>query len=128
MAHMEDQMRPPDLEPGSIGSYQITHACFINDEQIFHMKLWGLNFSLIPHGAWGIPLIHNGIPFDVSAVVCNPLGHAVHHTGTYRILEFDFRSRHCILDLGSTIGRHMNMKWCVDRLASERVYKWHAWP
>ena len=121
MARLESEMRPPDYEPGAMGSYKITDACVIDDEQIFHMELWGLNFSHLH--ARG-----NGIPFDVSAVVHNPRGHAADATWTYRIVECDFRSRHCIMDLGYTIGRRMHMKWRIDKLASQKVYKWQAWP
>ena len=46
MAHQEAEMRPPDHEPGAIGSYTITHACVIDGEQIFHMELSGINYSL----------------------------------------------------------------------------------
>jgi hypothetical protein len=93
----------------------------IDDYQIFHMELSGLNFSH-PH-AWGI-----GIPFDVSAVVCNSMGHAVDAIGSYRIVERDLRNRHCILDLGYAIGRRIHMKWRVDKKAVEREYDWQAWP
>ena len=113
MAHMEFDMRPPDYEPGAVGTYKITHACSIGDEQIFHMELRGFN---------------NGIPFDVSAVVHNARGHVPEATGTYVIVEHDFRNRHCILDLGYATGRRMHMMWRIDKLASAREYKWHAWP
>lgn len=120
MAHMEFVMRPPDYEPGAVGSYKITHACSIGDEQIFHMELRG--FTRI-FDVWA-----NGIPFDVSAVVHNARRHVAEATGTYMIVEHDFRNRHCILDLGYAAGRRMRMMWRIDKLASAREYKWHAWP
>ena len=78
MAHTESEMRPPDYEPGAIGSYTITHACVIDGEQIFHMELSGINYS---HGVVGHP-------FDASAVVHNPFRHVPFdtrgHTGFSR--------------------------------------------
>ena len=115
----EAEMTPPDLEPGAMGSYKITHVCFIDGEQIFHMELSGINYS--DRHAWGQP-------FEVSAVVHNPEGHAPDATGTYRILDKDLRTRHCILDIGNTIGARMNMKWRPDKKASDEVYEWQAWP
>ncbi len=108
------------MEPGAVGTYKITHVCRINDEQILHMELSGFNLTH-PH-AWG-----HGIPFDVSAVVYNSMGHAVDAIGSYRIVELDLRERHCIMDLGYTIGRRMNMKWRIDKKAVEREYKWQTW-
>jgi hypothetical protein len=123
MAHMEFDMRPPDYEPGAVGTYQIMHACSIGDEQIFHMELRGFNFSSPMALAWA-----NGIPFDVSAVVHNARGHVPEATGTYMIVEHDFRNRHCILNFGYATGRRMHMMWRIDKLASARVYEWQAWP
>ena len=123
MAHMEFDMRPPDYEPGAVGTYKITHACSIGDEQIFHMELRGFNFSSPMARDWP-----NGIPFDVSAVVHNARGHVPEATGTYMIVELDYRNRHCILDLGYATERRMHMMWRIDKLASAREYKWHAWP
>ena len=117
MAHVEDAMLPPDKEPGSLGTYHITHECFLNGEQVFHMDLRGVNHSTFH--PW---------EFHVSAVVHNSLGHAPHARGWYRIMEFDARNRHCIVDIGHGIGHRMNMKWMLDNLASARVYQWHAWP
>ena len=123
MAHMEFDMRPPDYEPGAEGTYKITHACSIGDEQIFHMELKGFNFSSPMALAWA-----NGIPFDVSAVVHNARGHVPEATGTYRIVAYDLLDRHCILDLGNTTGRRMYVMWRIDKLASAKVYEWQAWP
>ena len=123
MAHMEFAMRPPDYEPGSVGTYKITHACSIGDEQIFHMELRGFNFSSPMALTWA-----NGIPFDVSAVVHNAQGHVPEATGTYMIVEHDSRNRHCILHLGYDTGRRMHMMWRIDKHASARVYEWQAWP
>ena len=67
MAHAEHDMRPPDLDPGAIGAYRITHACIIDGVQILHMELSGLNMTH-PHAM--------GKPYDASAVVHNPRGHA----------------------------------------------------
>ena len=123
MAHMEFDMRPPEYEPGAVGSYKITHACYIGDEQIFHMELRGFNMTHPMAHAWA-----HGIPFDVSAVVHNARGHAVEATGTYMIVEHDLRNRHCILDIGYPHRRRMYMTWRIDKLASARVYMWQAWP
>ena len=118
MAHQESEMRPPDHEPGAVGSYTITHACVIDGEQIFHMEVSGIN-----------PFDPSGKPFDASAVVHNPLGHVPFGChGTYRILEKDLSRRRCILDINDTTGRGMNMVWRIDKKASDRDYQWQAWP
>lgn len=121
MAHMEHEMRPPEYEPGAWGSYKITHSCMIDGVQVFHMLVWGV-YQVHPHA------FLTGTPWDASAVVYNDMGHAPEATGTYRIIEFDLRNRHCIIDLRYTIGRRMAMKWRIDKLATERVYKWEPWP
>ena len=119
MAHTESEMRPPDHEPGAIGSYTITHACVIDGEQIFHMELSGINYS---HGVVGHA-------FDASAVVHNPFRHVPFgRHGTYRILEKNLSARHCILAIDDTTGRLMNMAWRIDKKAVDREYQWHAWP
>ena len=119
MAHTESEMRPPDYEPGAIGSYTITHACVIDGEQIFHMELSGINYS---HGVVGHP-------FVASAVVHNPFRHVPFgRHGTYRILEKNLSARHCILAIDDTTGRLMNMTWRIDKKAGDRDYQRQAWP
>ena len=117
MAHLEDVMRPPDYEPGSVGTYHITHECLLNGEHVVHMELRGVNHETFH--PW---------QFHASAVVHNPLRHTPHARGRYQIMEKDFRNRHCIIDIGHGTGRRMNMKWMVDKLASAREYQWQAWP
>ena len=115
---MEDEMQPPDHEPGAIGSYTITHACTIEDEIIFHMKLEGINFN---HGtAW-----MQGLPFEASAVVHSG-GQQPEASGSYMVVEYDMMNRHCIIDIGYGLGRRMYMKWRIDQLASDKLYEWHA--
>ena len=126
MAHMETVLRPPDDEPGAVGEYKITHSCVIDDEQIFHMELRGQTYSW--HPALGFLNDRALVPFDASAIVHNALGHTPDTTGTYRIMEKDLMDRSCIIDVGTTIGRRMHMKWRIDKLATEKVYKWQAWP
>ena len=123
MAHLEHIMRPPEYEPGSYAAYRITDACIHDGVHVFHMWVWGV-YEQHPH-ARGY-----GIPWDASAVVYNPDGHVPPSTGTYRILEYDLRNRHCIIDLGYEHDppRRMNMKWRIDRLATEKMYKWQPWP
>ena len=150
---METVLRPPDYEPGAVGEYKITHSCVIDDEQIFHMELRGQNHSW--HPALGFLNDRVLVPFDASAIVHNALGHTPDTTGTYRIMEKDhvdrsciidalehapdatgtcrimrrdLMDRSCIIDVGTTIGRRMYMKWRIDKLATEKVYKWQAWP
>ena len=106
MAHMEDQMRPPDLDPGAIGSYHVTHYCVMDGQQLLHMELSDLHYSH-QHGRW--------LPFNVSAVVENPHGHHVIAIGEYMVMELDFRNRHCIVDIGYGIGRRVMMTWHIDR-------------
>ena len=122
MAHLEHDMRPPEYEPGSYASYKITHACMIDDVPVFHIWVWGVYQQHPP------PHVGFGIPWDASAVVYNPEGHAPEANGTCLILEHDLRNRHCILDLRCEIGRRMRMKWRIDKLATEKVYKWQPWP
>ena len=119
MAHTENDLRPPDLDPGAVGTYRITHACIINGVQILHMELSGVNQSH-PYAM--------GKAYDVSAVVHNPRGHAADATGSFQVIEFDFRTRQCILDLGHTMGRRMDMWWHVDVSPCRRMFNWQAWP
>ena len=126
MAQMETVLRPPDYEPGAVGTYKITHSCVIDDELIFHMELRGQNHSW--HPALGFLNDRLLVPFDASAVVNNALGHTPDATGTYRIVEQDLIDRYCIIDVGATIGRRVYMRWRTEKLATERVYKWQAWP
>ena len=116
MAHVELSMNPPDLEPGSWGTYRITDACTISDFHFFHMLLWTVNHD------------PGHIAFQVSAVMWNPQRHTPAATGTYRIMEKDYVNRVCIVDVGHNIGRRMNMTWRLDVLASARQFTWHAWP
>ena len=123
---METVLRPPDYEPGAVGTYKITHSCVMDDEQIFHMELQGESHSWHPT----LGFLNNRllVPFDASAVVHNTLGYTPDATGTYRIGRMDDIDRTCLIDVGATIGHRMWMKWRTDKLATERVYKWQPWP